>query len=317
LLRTGDVIDNRTICDVFGVANMGGIRVNKSRNLIVLISNNTDPTYRNEWKADVLHFVGMGSIGPQKLDRQNKTLANATKGGAKLHLFQVFEKSRYVYFGEVELADEPYMSDQHDARTEKRFVWIFPLSRMASSATTEVHVTPEEASLPEHLPFGAYAVIGSDLTEQQVALVSEALDRLKDAGVPMVDQRDVDSKRYEKALCAWEDAVLDRVRSHVRELIAKRRHAAANQGRSTNLVDDELKINAASSEQELRDALKFLDRDDLTSINQVFEEARGSVPMPDPPEWLEKKAAIEPITTADFRPHDRERADADRFRSFT
>ena len=50
MLGIKDVVDNRTICDLFGVANMGGIRVNKSRNLIVLISNNTDLTYRNEWK---------------------------------------------------------------------------------------------------------------------------------------------------------------------------------------------------------------------------------------------------------------------------
>jgi hypothetical protein len=39
----GAIIDNRTICDVFGVASMGGIRVCKVRSHIVLISNNTDP----------------------------------------------------------------------------------------------------------------------------------------------------------------------------------------------------------------------------------------------------------------------------------
>src|ERR1700722_3063125 len=114
----GEIVDNRTICDVFGVANMGGIRVNTSRNLIVVIANNTDATYRNEWQGDVLHFVGMGSIGPQKLDRQNRTLANSARSGATIHLFEVFEKGRYVYAGEVELADEPYMSDQTDAGAE-------------------------------------------------------------------------------------------------------------------------------------------------------------------------------------------------------
>jgi 5-methylcytosine-specific restriction enzyme A len=66
LMKIDDVVENRTICDVFGVSYMGGIRVNKARDLIVLISNNTDPTYRDEWTGDVLHFAGMGSIGPQK-----------------------------------------------------------------------------------------------------------------------------------------------------------------------------------------------------------------------------------------------------------
>jgi hypothetical protein len=50
MLRSGDKVDNRTICDLFGVANMGGIRVCTARNLIVLISNKPDPLYRNEWK---------------------------------------------------------------------------------------------------------------------------------------------------------------------------------------------------------------------------------------------------------------------------
>jgi 5-methylcytosine-specific restriction protein A len=95
MLKLGITIDNRTVCDVFGVANMGGIRVNKSRNQIVLISNNVEATYRNEWRGDVLHFVGMGSIGPQKLDRQNRTLANSKRNGMAVHLFEVFEKAKY------------------------------------------------------------------------------------------------------------------------------------------------------------------------------------------------------------------------------
>lgn len=37
MFRPNDAVDNQTLCDAFGVATMGGIRVNKSRNLIVLI----------------------------------------------------------------------------------------------------------------------------------------------------------------------------------------------------------------------------------------------------------------------------------------
>jgi 5-methylcytosine-specific restriction protein A len=103
---------------------MGGIRVCKARDHIVLISNNTDPTYRNEWQDGTLHFVGMGSTGPQKLDRPNRTLASSKKNGMTVHLFELFEKSRYVYAGEVELVGEPYMSDQADARADDRFGWI-------------------------------------------------------------------------------------------------------------------------------------------------------------------------------------------------
>jgi hypothetical protein len=84
------------------------------------------------------------------------------------------------------------------------------------------------------------------------------LDRLRQAGVPVLDQRDIELKRYKKALAVWHEAVLDHVRSTVRDLIAKRKHYAKSANREFHLVDDELKFNAASTEQELRDALSLL-----------------------------------------------------------
>jgi hypothetical protein len=288
VINIGEVIDNRTICDLFDVANMGGIRVCKAGNLIVLISNSTDPTYRNDWRDGTLHFVGRGSTGPQKLDRQNRTLANSKRNGMTVHLFEVFEKSRYVYAGEVELAREPYMSDQVDARADSRFVWILPL-RIKATTESAAGAKPE-TELSDHLPHGAYAVIGSVLTGDQVELVNEAVDRLRLAGVPVTDQRDVDRKRYDRSLAGWNEAVLDRVRSTVRRLIAKRQAAAKAGGRGFAVVDDELRITSASSERELRDAMKFLDRDDPTASEEIFEEARRYVPMPEPPKSLQRLA---------------------------
>jgi hypothetical protein len=287
MIEIGSAIDNRTICDLFAVANMGGIRVNKSRNLIVLISNNTDPTYRNEWKDDVLHFVGMGSIGPQKLDRQNKTLSLANKSGATIHLFEVFEKSRYVYAGQVELADEPYVSDQVDTRADSRFVWIFPLRR--KPVTEDVGAVAGDSKEPitmNHLPHGTYAVIASGLDDDQIALVNKLLDQLKQAGVPVFDQRDVDRQRYDRELERWHEDVVDQARSIVRELIAKKKRAAKARYGSVGVVDDELEITSASSERDLREALKLLDRDDSVGTEEIFEEARGRVPMPDIPKSL-------------------------------
>jgi 5-methylcytosine-specific restriction enzyme A len=97
VLEPSDTIDNPTLCDMFGVANMGGIRINNRRTLIVLVSNNTDPTYRNEWRDGILHFVGMGSVGPQRLGHQNKTLADSTKRNYGVHLFEVRRKGQYTY----------------------------------------------------------------------------------------------------------------------------------------------------------------------------------------------------------------------------
>jgi hypothetical protein len=313
----GETIDNRTICDLFGVANMGGIRVSKAHSHIVLISNNTDPTYRNEWRDGKLHFVGMGSTGPQKLDRQNRTLAKSNRNGWTVHLFEVFEKSRYVYAGEVELAGDPYMSDQADARADDRFVWIFPLRR---KATTEVGVSalPEaEAELPDHLPYGTYAVIGEGLTADQTALVNEAIDRLRTAGVKVTDQRDVDEKRYKRAMARWHEDYLDHARSMVRELIAKKKQAAKARGREFALIDDELRINSDSNEQELRDALRLLDRDDPISMQEIFDQAWNAVPMPEAPKSLQDLAETEPMHPEDLERAGVKRIDPTKFRDFT
>jgi hypothetical protein len=216
----GHIIDNHTLCDLFGVASMGGMRVNRARSTIVLISNNTDPTYTNAWHDDVLHFVGMGSVGPQKLDRQNRTLAESKRRGWEVHLFEVFEKGRYVYAGQVELAGEPYRSDQPDASGAERFVWIFPITKKSMQSTqgqpTAAAADGSEPHLADHLPYGAYATIGADLRVDQLRLVNEALDRLKEAGVAIFDQRDVDLQRYEVARERWWKAVLDQYGSNSR-----------------------------------------------------------------------------------------------------
>jgi hypothetical protein len=292
-IETGNVIDNRTICDLFGVGSMGGIRVNTERNTIVLISNNTVLAYRNEWIDGVLHFVGRGTTGPQKLDRQNKTLAAAPKSGTTLHLFESFEKSLYVYAGEVELADAPYISDQYDDLSESRLVWKFPLRRKLKthSAHDDASSDLKKAKL-KFLPAGAYAVIGRPSANQRDA-VDKVLDQLRQIGVSVFDQRDVDRNRYDRALARWYHRVLDRVRSTVNDLIETRKHLAKRSNRSFVLEDD-MRVNAASTEHDLREALKLLDHDHPVSMEAVFEDARRSIPMPEPPVWLSQEPSDDP-----------------------
>ena len=54
------------------------------------------------------------------------------------------------------------------------------------------------------------------------------------------------------------------------------------------MVDDELRVNAGSTEADLRAALSFLDFDNPRDQEQVFDEARRAVPMPDPPKFLKE-----------------------------
>ncbi|NLS69348.1 hypothetical protein E3H11_10535 [Bradyrhizobium brasilense] len=308
MIQLGEIIDNRTLCDLFGVANIGGIRVNNGRGHIVLVSNNAHATYRNEWRNEELHFVGMGSVGPQSLSRQNRTLAGAAGRGYKIHLFEVFEAGQYVYAGEVELCGEPYLASQSDARADARSVWIFPLRKKRKAEGVTAHALDVPA---DYLPHGAYAVIRSVLTDDQRALVDHALDALREAGVSVCDQRDVDCQRYQRSLAQWHEGVLGRVRHKIKELIVGRRRVAKSNGKEFLLIDDELRINSASTETELRAALALLGYDDPALQEELFEDARCFMPMPDPPGHLtraaqpelnrpKRSAGVDPSSLVDF-----------------
>jgi hypothetical protein len=195
-------------------------------------------------------------------------------------------------------------------------VWIFPLRKKPLATHEDPQQSePQQSTAPrEYLPHGAYAVISADLTAEQRALVDEALDKLKEAGVPVFDQRDVDLRRYERALDRWHEAVLDRVRLKIKELIASRKRAAKAAGREFKLIDDELRINSASTETELRAALTFLDYDDPELQEQLFDEARQSVPFPEPP-----RSVSEPEVCGGEleKPEWLKKRDANRFKDFT
>jgi hypothetical protein len=88
---------------------------------------------------------------------------------------------------------------------------------------------------------------------------------------------------------------LDHARSIVRELIAKKRRLS-----KADIVDDELRINSGSSEQDLRDALTFLDREDRADTEAIFEQARQRVPMPEVPKSLLSEVTTDSIEDIEY-----------------
>lgn len=287
MLSIGDKINNQTICDLFGVANTGGIRVNRNRNLIVLISNNTDPAYKNEWRDDLLHFVG-GGPGNQTLTRQNRTLANSTKNKAVLHLFEVFQEKQYVYAGLVQLTAEPYETEQVEKSGERRTVWVFPLKKRADEPVTEA-----KPPIQAHLPYGAYAVISDDLTDEQRDLVHAKLDELKAAGVPVTDKRQVFEDRYGKKLGRWTEASLAKMQSLAKARIAELRKQRKASGKSFDFQPDEIAIDAHSDERRILEVLdcvgipdefdvlkaKAFDSVEMPSADQLIETSEESISL--------------------------------------
>jgi len=118
------------------------MRRSKRTNSLVLVSDNTTTFYEDRWEGDVLHYMGMGLVGNQDLmARQNRTLLESDTNGVDVHLFEVFDKGRYVYQGRVKLAGKPYQESQYDFKGNSRIVWIFPLKLVS----TKHPVIPSEA----------------------------------------------------------------------------------------------------------------------------------------------------------------------------
>ena len=77
-LKIGQIVSNMDIVKIFKCANMGGMRRSKKNNTLVLIADNTKKLYKNKWINGVLHYIGMGKIGDQDINRsQNATLAKS------------------------------------------------------------------------------------------------------------------------------------------------------------------------------------------------------------------------------------------------
>lgn len=94
-LRPSDILTNDQLSRVFGVGNAGGMRWSSARGCLVVIADHTKALYDDRWEGDVLHYTGMGRVGDQQLDGQNKRLAEQGETGVPVHLFEVLRRGSY------------------------------------------------------------------------------------------------------------------------------------------------------------------------------------------------------------------------------
>jgi 5-methylcytosine-specific restriction protein A len=134
-LKSGDALNNKELCEVFGCSPQGGMRRARATNTLVLISNHVASIYDDRWIEDVFHYTGMGSEGDQSLEfMQNRTLNESKNNGVNVHLFEVFREQEYIYTGEVILAGDVYKEEQPDVKNNLRTVYVFPLRLKDNSA---------------------------------------------------------------------------------------------------------------------------------------------------------------------------------------
>ena len=128
-----EVIDNKTLLQIFSCQKMGGLRKSNTNNILVLVSSHINNPYEDKWYSNrsLLLYTGEGQVGDQKLDGSNLTLyntyANPSRDDPELFLFEKWSENKYTYLGPVEVADEPYVDQQKDINSVLRNVWIFPI----------------------------------------------------------------------------------------------------------------------------------------------------------------------------------------------
>jgi hypothetical protein len=128
LVLPGDTLTNEQLNDIFGVANMGGIRISKLTGTILLVSSVDNDLYEDRDQDGFFSYTGEGQRGDQELVRGNKALYDSPGTGAPLLLFYKKQANEYEFQGEVRLAAVPTQEQQPDADGQSRAVWVFPLA---------------------------------------------------------------------------------------------------------------------------------------------------------------------------------------------
>ncbi|NPS53595.1 HNH endonuclease [Pseudomonas aeruginosa] len=190
----GATLNNHELTAIFLCSGQGGMRRSKRTNTLVIVSNHVESVYDDRWINDVLHYTGMGQVGPQTLEfNQNRTLSESPTNGVAVHLFEVFIKRVYTYIGEVVLAGDPYQEQQLDAEGNDRSVWVFPLRLKAGC-------------LPE-IPDTALKALEKIKEKQARHLNDGEVEKLaKQQGQTKVGTRNVSATQYQRSPWVAENA---------------------------------------------------------------------------------------------------------------
>lgn len=133
----GATVTHQDICTEFKCGNMGGMRRSHVTNTLIIISDHTKSLYDDKWFGNELHYTGMGKIGDQVLNSQNRTLAESGINGVEVHLFEVLKPTQYIYHGVVKLCGLPYQETQKDDSGIPRKVWMFPLNTVMQNTAVD------------------------------------------------------------------------------------------------------------------------------------------------------------------------------------
>jgi len=133
--KEGIVYTRQDLISAFKGAFQGGINICKRTNTIVIISKHTRNRIYDDklFDGDMMFYTGEGQIGDQRMWKGNKAILEAKSLSRDIHLFVVFDPTKYTYFGKVDLVQEPFFKSEKDVNGDIRKVIKFPMMRRSST----------------------------------------------------------------------------------------------------------------------------------------------------------------------------------------
>lgn len=151
MVRPGDVARRRTIHELYGGQEQGGISTPKSGERVLLFVDPTGADYGYDydgWKDDgSYHYTGQGRVGDQRFTAQNRAVLDP---GREVHLFESAGDTVVRYVGRFEPdQEEPYYrADTLDGNDDLRSAIVFRLWPVDASNSPEsaTHVAVERGA---------------------------------------------------------------------------------------------------------------------------------------------------------------------------
>ncbi|WP_271401495.1 HNH endonuclease [Salinicoccus roseus] len=124
-LKMNAIYTDKDIFDIFQCSKFKGIRVsNKNKAIVLILKHVGILEYQDQWDGDILYYTGSGS-GNQKVERENRTLADSRQNGYRIYLFEVFKEKEYTYSGIFSLIDSPFFVEENGRQVLK-----FPIQKV-------------------------------------------------------------------------------------------------------------------------------------------------------------------------------------------
>jgi 5-methylcytosine-specific restriction enzyme A len=150
-LVPGQVLTCEDLERLFTCGGESRVRGSHGGNALVVVSDLADGPAADRWEGSVLHYAGLGVSDARDLaSDEERTLAESASAGVKIFLFEKFGPDRYLFDGEVTMADVPRAENRVGDDGQPRLVSVSSLQLTGQSGPPALPVDALERIKERH-----------------------------------------------------------------------------------------------------------------------------------------------------------------------